>query len=296
MTATNATINEVGPRDGLQNENINISTSEKIALIEDLAKTGITQIEATSFVSTKWVPNLADAEQVMNNLKRSPNVTYSALVPNKVGLERAIKCNINKVAFFTAASEQFTLKNINCSINDSVENFKNLVVSAKSHTKQIRAYISCIHTCPYEGKIKADVVASLAEKLYNIGCTEIALGDTTGTASPDDINKILKAVINRVPKEKIAVHFHDTYNNGLANISTSLDLGIDKIDSAIAGLGGCPYSPGSSGNVATEDVVHMLNNLGIKTGVNLEKLIKVSNAFASKNNLKNRARSSRTGV
>ena len=291
MMPFKVTINEVGPRDGLQNEKETIPASEKIALIEGLSKTGITQIEATSFVSANWVPNLADADLVMNRIKRSDNVVYSALVPNKVGLERAINCNTDKIAFFTAASEKFTLKNINCSINESIENFENLIKTAKKHTSQVRAYISCIHTCPYAGKIQPDSVANLAEKLLNIGCTEIALGDTTGTASPDDTNRILKTVLNYVPKEKLAVHFHDTYNNGLANIMTSLELGVDKVDSSIAGLGGCPYSPASSGNVATEDVVNMLNKLGIETGINIEKVIKVSNEFTSKNNLKNRAKS-----
>lgn len=289
---------EVGPRDGLQNEKIQISADDKIALIERLANAGVSYIESGSFVSQKWVPQMATSSEVFEKLNRNAGVTYAALTPNLKGFEAAMAVNATEVAIFGAASESFSQKNINCSIDESLARFEPIMTAAKNMNINVRGYVSCVVGCPYEGDIEPEKVAEVAEKLFNMGCYEISLGDTIGVGTPASVQKMIHAVSLRVPIEKLAVHFHDTYGQALTNIYSALQSGVMVVDSAIAGLGGCPYAKGASGNVATEDVVYLLNGLGIKTGINLEKLIsaawfisdklekppvsKVSNAYRSK--------------
>lgn len=264
---------EVGPRDGLQNEATPISALDKIALIEKLSAAGINYIESGSFVSPKWVPQMATSTEVFEKLNRKQGVTYAALTPNMRGFEGAMAVNANEVAIFGAASESFSQKNINCSIEESLERFAPIMEAAKSANIKVRGYVSCVLGCPYEGKIAPEQVAIVAEKLYQMGCYEISLGDTIGVGTPANVTKMIQAVSARVPKEKLAVHFHDTYGQALTNIYAALQMGIKVVDSAIAGLGGCPYAKGASGNVATEDVVYMLNGLGIDTAIDFEQLL-----------------------
>ena len=265
---------EVGPRDGLQNEATPISADDKISLIEKLADAGVTYIESGSFVSPKWVPQMGTSAEVFEKLNRVDGVTYAALTPNMRGFEGALAVNADEVAIFGAASESFSQKNINCSIEESLERFAPIMEAAKEANIRVRGYVSCVLGCPYEGDIDPEQVALVAEKLYKMGCYEISLGDTVGVGNPDSVTKMLAAVSARVPTEKLAVHFHDTYGQALANIYAALQVGVSVVDSAIAGLGGCPYAKGASGNVATEDVVYMLNGLDIKTGINFNKLLK----------------------
>jgi len=288
---------EVGPRDGLQNEKQQINASDKIILINLLSEAGVNYIESGSFVSPKWVPQMATSSDVFNGITRKEGVTYAALTPNMKGFEAAIAVNANEVAIFGAASEAFSQKNINCSIAESLERFKPIMTAAKQANIAVRGYVSCVVGCPYEGEVSPEKVAEVAEKLYKMGCYEISLGDTVGVGTPLSVQKMLQAVSARVPMAKLAVHFHDTYGQALTNIYTALQNGISVIDSAIAGSGGCPYAKGASGNVATEDVVYLLNGLNINTGINLEKLVqagwfisdklgktpasKVSNAYRS---------------
>ena len=264
---------EVGPRDGLQNEATPISALDKIALIEKLSSAGINYIESGSFVSPKWVPQMATSTEVFEKLNRKQGVTYAALTPNMRGFEGAMAVNANEVAIFGAASESFSQKNINCSIEESLERFAPIMEAAKSANIKVRGYVSCVLGCPYEGEIAPEQVAKVAEKLYQMGCYEISLGDTIGVGTPANVTKMIQAVSARVPKEKLAVHFHDTYGQALTNIYAALQMGIKVVDSAIAGLGGCPYAKGASGNVATEDVVYMLNGLGIDTAIDFEQLL-----------------------
>jgi hydroxymethylglutaryl-CoA lyase len=289
---------EVGPRDGLQNEATPILAADKIMLIERLADAGISYIESGSFVSPKWVPQMATSSQVFSEIKRHSDITYAALTPNMKGFEAAIKVGADEVAIFAAASESFSQKNINCSIEESIERFSPILTEAKKANIKVRGYVSCVVGCPYEGEIDAEKVALVAEKLFNLGCYEISLGDTIGVGTPATVIKMLQAVSARVPMAKLAVHFHDTYGQALTNIYAALGLGISVVDSAIAGLGGCPYAKGASGNVATEDVVYLLNGLGIKNDINFDKLLsagwfisdklgkppisKVSNAYLAK--------------
>ncbi|GHE79313.1 hydroxymethylglutaryl-CoA lyase [Thalassotalea profundi] len=289
---------EVGPRDGLQNEKKLINAKDKIALIEQLANAGVSYIESGSFVSPKWVPQMATSTEVFEKLNRLSNVTYAALTPNMQGFEAAMAANASEVAIFGAASESFSQKNINCSIDESLERFQPIMTVAKAANIKVRGYVSCVVGCPYEGDIAPDKVAIVAEKLFKMGCYEISLGDTIGVGTAASVEKMIHAVSQRIPLEKLAVHFHDTYGQALTNIYTALQSGIMVVDSAIAGLGGCPYAKGASGNVATEDVVYLLNGLGIETGINLEKLLsagwfisdklekppvsKVSNAYRAK--------------
>lgn len=267
---------EVGPRDGLQNEKNTISTDIKIEFINQLSQTGLTSIEIGSFVSPSKVPQMADTLKVAETIKQNPNVSYSALVPNQRGFEDAIKANVDMICLFTAASETFCQKNINCSIEESLERFYPLVDQAKQQSIKVRAYISCCLGCPYEGKISLESVKSLATQLYKMGCDEISLGDTIGVGTANQAKEMIKLLSQEIPIDLLAVHFHDTYGQALANIYATLELGIRIIDSSIAGLGGCPYAPGASGNVATEDVLYMLNGLNCTTGVDLEKLLKTS--------------------
>jgi len=269
---------EVGVRDGLQNEPNPVPTEVKIELIKKLVASGLSVIEATSFVSPKWVPQLADHSQLMAQLANSHfteshKTKFPVLTPNIKGFENAIMAGAQEVAVFTAASESFSQKNIHCSIEQSIQRFQSIFVRAKALNIPVRGYVSCVLGCPYEGKIAAHNVALVTERLYQNGCYEISLGDTIGVGTPDQTNKLLDQVSKVVPMEKLAVHFHDTYGQALANIYTALQRGISNIDSSVAGLGGCPYAKGASGNVATEDVVYLLNGLSIKSGVDLDKLV-----------------------
>lgn len=272
---------EVGPRDGLQNEKDLITTQVKVDLIDQLAQANVQHIEAGSFVNPKWVPQMADSEAVFASIQRKAGVIYASLTPNLQGYQRAMQSNASEVAIFGASSESFTQKNINCSISESLERFRDVMAAAKADDVPVRGYVSCAVACPYEGKIDPEVVADVAEKLLAMGCYEISLGDTIGVATPKDVNKLLYAVLKRIPVEKVAVHFHDTYGQALANIYASLESGISVVDASVAGLGGCPYAEGASGNVATEDVVYMLNGLSIDTGIDLEKLIQAGNMIST---------------
>lgn len=269
-----ATIVEVGPRDGLQNEKQLISAEDKIILIDMLADAGVTSIESGSFVSPKWVPQMATSTDVFNGINKKNGVKYMALTPNIKGFEAAINANVDEVAIFGAASEAFSQKNINCSIEESLQRFIPLIEAAKKANIKVRGYVSCVVGCPYDGYIEPEKVAEVAEKLYQMGCYEISLGDTIGVGTPASVQKMLDAVKARIPVEKLAVHFHDTYGQALANIYTALQNGISVIDSSIAGLGGCPYAKGASGNVATEDVLYLLNGLNITTNIDMDKLLK----------------------
>ena len=273
MTAKKIQIVEVGPRDGLQNEKIWVETETKIALIEKLADAGLTKIEATSFVSPKWVPQMKDAFVVLSGIERRPGVTYPVLTPNLKGFERALEAGVTEVAVFGAASEAFSQKNINCSISESVERFRPVIEAAQKNSVRVRGYISCVLGCPYEGEVPLENVVNLAEKMLKIGCYEISLGDTIGIGTPLQAKKMVETVAEKVPVSNLALHFHDTRGQALANIYAWLELGVSVIDASVSGLGGCPYAQGASGNVATEDVVYMLHGIGIKTGVDIEKLI-----------------------
>jgi len=264
---------EVGPRDGLQNEKQPISAATKVELIERLATAGVSYIEAGSFVNPKWVPQMAGSDAVFENMPRRDDVTYAALTPNLKGYERAIEAGASEVAIFAAASEAFSQTNINCSVAESIERFQPIMEAAKALGIKVRGYVSCVVGCPYEGEVSPDKVAEVSKQLLDIGCYEVSLGDTIGVGTPASIEAMLKAVMQHVPVEKLAVHLHDTYGQALANILASLQMGIGVIDSSVAGLGGCPYAKGASGNVATEDVVYMLDGLGIEHGIDLEQLI-----------------------
>ena len=263
---------EVGPRDGLQNEPRSVPAAVKIELIRRLADAGLAAIEATAFVSPKWVPQMADSAQVMAGLRKRPGVAYPVLVPNMQGFEAAVAAGAEEIAVFGAASESFSRKNINCSIAESLARFEPVAAAAKARGIRVRGYISCVAGCPYEGEVSPAAVASVAEKLLAMGCYEISLGDTIGVGTPGKIQAMLAAVAKRVPMQQLAVHMHDTWGQALANIYAALELGVAVVDSSVAGLGGCPYAKGASGNVATEDVVYLLNGLGIETGVDLQKV------------------------
>lgn len=264
---------EVGVRDGLQNETELISAQDKIELINRLALAGFTHIESGSFVSPKWVPQMATSTEIFETLERVDNVTYSALTPNLQGLEDAIAVNVDEVAIFGSASESFSQKNINCSIEESLARFEPVVALAKQHDLKVRGYVSCVVGCPYEGEIEPEKVAEVAKKLLDMGCYEISLGDTIGVGTISSVRAMLLAVNKFVPLNKLAVHFHDTYGQALVNIVEALNMGVTVIDSSIAGLGGCPYADGASGNVATEDVVYMLDGLGINHGIDMQKML-----------------------
>ena len=264
---------EVGPRDGLQNEKSIVPTEVKIGLVDRLTDAGLTAIEAGSFVSPKWVPQMADTPEVFAGIRRKDGVRYVALTPNAKGFEGAVAAKADEVAVFAAASESFSRKNINCSIAESLERFAPVMAAAKGQGIPVRGYVSCVLGCPYEGEIAPAAVADVAGQLLAMGCYEISLGDTIGTGTPARAQAMIAAVAGRVPMDRIAVHFHDTYGQALANILATLELGVAVVDSSVAGLGGCPYAKGASGNVASEDVLYMLNGLGIETGVDLDKLV-----------------------
>ena len=266
------TLVEVGPRDGLQNEARPVPTEVKIALIDRLAAAGLPVVEATSFVSPKRVPQLADAAEVMAGIARKPGVRYPVLTPNMTGFEAAMAAGADEVAVFGAASETFTGKNINCSIAESLERFRPVCEAAKARGVAVRGYVSCTLGCPYEGEIAPAAVARIARALVDMGCFEISLGDTIGVGTPARTRAMVETVAVEVPLDRLALHCHDTYGQALANILAALELGVRVIDCSVAGLGGCPYAPGGTGNVATEDVLYMLNGLGIETGVDLDAL------------------------
>lgn len=263
---------DVSPRDGLQNEKQIVPLEVKLQLIAHLVAAGVKVIEAASFVSPKWVPRMADSAAVMQRVVRHPGVAYTALVPNMKGFEAALAVGCEEVAVFAAASETFSHKNINCSIAESLQRFRPVVEAAKSNHVRVRGYVSCVLGCPYEGEVPAQKVAEVASALYDMGCYEVSLGDTIGKGTPGKAQTMITACAARIPTEKLAGHYHDTYGMAAANIFASLQLGVSVFDSSVAGLGGCPYSPGASGNVATEDVVYLLNGLGIETGIDLAKL------------------------
>lgn len=271
---------EVGPRDGLQNEKSMVPTAVKVELVDRLSDAGLSVVEAASFVSPKWVPQMGDSADVLAGIARKPGVRYAALTPNLKGLEGALAAKADEVAVFGAASESFSQKNINCSIAESLDRFAPVMEQAKAAGVPVRGYVSCVLGCPYEGEIAPQAVADVAERLFAMGCYEISLGDTIGTGTPTKAQLMIAAVAERVPVDKIAVHFHDTYGQALANILAALQMGVAVVDSSVAGLGGCPYAKGASGNVASEDVLYMLNGLGIETGVDLDKLI-AAGAFIS---------------
>lgn len=264
---------EVGPRDGLQNEKEWVPTKTKISLIEKLADAGLTKIEATSFVSPKWVPQLKDAHEVFTGIKRISGVSYPVLTPNMKGFERALEADAKEIAVFSAASEAFTQKNTNCSIEESINRFRPVLEEAKINNIPVRGYISCVLGCPYQGKVAVENVVNLAAKMTEMGCFQISLGDTIGAGTPVQAKRMVQKVSEKVPVSKLALHFHDTRGQALANIYACLELGVTVIDASVAGLGGCPYAKGATGNVATEDVVFMLHGMDIETGIDLNKLI-----------------------
>lgn len=264
---------DVGPRDGLQNEAMIVPVSAKIQLIESLADAGLAAVEAGAFVSPKWVPQMADSAEVISKIRRRPGTRYPVLVPNIKGLEAALAAGpIDEIAIFAAASETFSQRNINCSIDESFDRFSSVAEIALSKSIRLRGYISCVLGCPYEGHIAPDRVAEVALRLVDLGCEEISLGDTIGVGTPLKAINMVNAVTQKVPVGKLAAHFHDTWGQALANLYAVMNLGISVIDSSVSGLGGCPYAPGAAGNVATEDVVYMLDGMGIETGVDLVKV------------------------
>ena len=284
---------EVGPRDGLQNEKQVVPTAIKIELIERLAEAGVRVIEATSFVSPKWVPQMGDNTAVLQGIQRKPGVTYTALSPNLQGFDGAVQAGANEVAIFGAASESFSRKNINCSIAESLKRFEPVVSAASALEIPVRGYVSCVVGCPYEGAIAPEQVASVAQTLFDMGCYEVSLGDTIGVGNPASVQRMIEACARVVPIEKLAGHYHDTYGMAIANIHASLQLGMAVFDASIAGLGGCPYAKGASGNVATEDVVYLLQGLGIETGIDLAKLAVIGDWISSAINRPNGAKAGR---
>ncbi|WP_287242660.1 hydroxymethylglutaryl-CoA lyase [Pseudoalteromonas sp.] len=270
---------EVGARDGLQNEAA-VSTQDKVALINALADAGLKDIEAGAFVSPKWVPQMADSSDVISALNL-PNVNLSALTPNLRGAEAAKQVGIQEFAIFTAASEAFCQKNINCSIDESIDRFKDVMDFAKANNIRVRGYVSCVMGCPYQGDVDYNDVLKVSQRLLELGCYEISLGDTIGVGTAKKVDELLDLLLQHIDKSKLAVHFHDTYGQALTNIYTALTRGIATVDSAVAGLGGCPYAKGASGNVATEDVVYLLQGLGIEHGIDLERLSKAGWAICS---------------
>ena len=264
---------EVGPRDGLQNEAQTVPTETKIELIRRLAASGLKTIEATAFVSPKWVPQMADHAEVLRGLPHEKGVSYPVLVPNLRGFEEAVPAGATEVAVFAAASETFSQRNINCSIADSLDRFAPIFAAARAANVRVRGYVSCALGCPYEGDINPDKVADVAAALFESGCYEVSLGDTIGVGTPNRTIELIKTVGGRMPVDRLAGHFHDTYGQALVNIYAALSMGVQVFDASVSGLGGCPYAPGATGNVATEDLLYMLNGMGIETGVDLDRLV-----------------------
>jgi hydroxymethylglutaryl-CoA lyase len=275
------TVVEVGPRDGLQNESTTVATHDKVGLIDRLSQAGLPVIEASAFVSPRWVPQMADAEDVFARISRRPGTRYSALVPNLPGLERAVAANVQEIAVFAAASERFSLKNINQSIEQSLATYRAVCARALDLGLRVRGYVSTAFGCPFEGPVPPSRVAEVCEALVSMGVFEVSVSDTIGIAHPGQVPEVVGAVARRVPVGQIALHFHDTRGTALANVLTALDLGIRTFDSSAGGLGGCPYAPGATGNLATEDLVFMLDGLGIRTGIDLDGLIQASSFIES---------------
>ena len=291
MLPSKVKIVEVGPRDGLQNEKQVVPTAIKVELIDRLAAAGLGVIEATSFVSPKWVPQMADNSAVMAGITRQPATVYTALTPNLQGFDAAVQAGVAEVAIFGAASEAFSRKNINCSIAESLKRFEPVIAAASALEIPVRGYVSCVVGCPYEGAISPEQAASVAKTLYEMGCHEVSLGDTIGVGNPLSVQRMIEACARVVPIAKLAGHYHDTYGMAIANIYASLQMGMAVFDSSIAGLGGCPYAKGASGNVASEDVVFLMDGLGIETGVDLAKLAAVGNWISQAIDRRNGARS-----
>ncbi|MCR9186750.1 MAG: hydroxymethylglutaryl-CoA lyase [Halieaceae bacterium] len=284
---TSVTLVEMGPRDGLQNESASISLATKLRLIDDLAAAGLTLIESGSFVNPKWIPQMADSAEVFRGLQRRAGVRYTALTPNLQGLERALDAGADEVAVFAAASEAFSRKNINCGVAESLQRFEPVMARAEAAGVRVRGYISCVLGCPYEGEIAPQGVLDVARALLDLGCYEVSLGDTIGTGTAGSTQRLLDALLPHIPAQQLALHCHDTYGQALANILVGLQNGIATVDASVAGLGGCPYARGATGNVATEDVVYMLNGLGIHTGIDLDALVsagaRISEALGRRN-------------
>ena len=274
------TLVEVGPRDGLQNEPGTIPLASKLCLVDDLARAGHRVIEAGSFVNPKWVPQMADSEAVFAGIQRHPGVRYTALTPNLRGFERALAAGADEVAVFAAASEAFSMKNINCGIDDSLARFADVMAAAQDNNIPVRGYVSCVLGCPYEGSVAPDTVADVTRKLLAMGCYEVSLGDTIGTGTAGTMRRLLETLLMDIDAARLAVHCHDTYGQALANILVALEMGIATVDSSVAGLGGCPYARGASGNVASEDVVYMLNGLGIDCGVDRNARVAAGNRIS----------------
>lgn len=272
---------EVSPRDGLQNETGLVDVKDKVKLIEMLSAAGVKHIEATGFVSPKWVPQLADAAAVCAALKPQQGVHYSALTPNMKGFEAALTAGIKEVAVFTAASQSFTQKNINCSIEESFQRFEPILQEAKRHNIKVRGYVSCVLGCPYQGEVNIETVAEVTQKLIEMGCYEVSLGDTIGVGTPTKAKAMLAKSAERVGVSRLALHFHDTWGQALANILACLPLGVSTIDAAVGGLGGCPYAKGASGNVSTEDLLYMLHGMNIETGIDLPTMVKAGRFISS---------------
>ncbi|SLN54022.1 Hydroxymethylglutaryl-CoA lyase YngG [Pseudoruegeria aquimaris] len=270
--AETATIFEVGPRDGLQNEKAQIATADKIALVDMLSASGLRKIEVTSFVSPRWVPQMADAAEVMAGITRAPGVDYAVLTPNAKGFEAARAARADEIAVFASASEGFSRKNINCSVAESLARFEPVMIAALAHGIPVRGYVSCITHCPYDGAVAPEAVLDVAEKLLAMGCYEVSLGDTIGAATPDTVSALLDVLLARIPAEKLAGHFHDTHGRALDNIDVCLAAGLRTFDAAVGGLGGCPYAPGAAGNVASEAVLGLLSERGFDTGVDAARL------------------------
>lgn len=268
---------EVGPRDGLQSEKTYLSPEVKVAFIDLLSKSGLTVIEATSFVNPKWVPQMKDNKEVFSNILKGEGINYPVLVPNIAGLKRAIEAGAKEIAVFGAASDTFSLRNVNCSASKGLDILEIVTKQALAEGLRVRGYISCVLGCPYEGEVSPHKVAEIAHRLYSIGCYEISLGDTIGVGTPASMRRLLTEVLKVVPVEAVAVHCHDTYGQALPNILTALDFGVATVDSSVTGLGGCPFADGATGNVATEDVVYMLHGMGIKTSVDMDKLLEAGN-------------------
>lgn len=278
---------EVGPRDGLQNEKTSLTLQDRKQLILDLMQTGLKAIEVGSCVSPKWVPQMALSDELYAQLPKDPNVQFSLLTPNMKGFESALAVGCKEVAVFTAASESFTQKNINCSIDESFEKFADILKAAKEHDIKVRGYVSCVVDCPYEGAIDPKQVSKVATRLFDMGCYEVSLGETIGTATPNRVKNMWEACLSELDAQFMAGHFHNTYGMAIANIYQSLEQGIRVFDSSIAGLGGCPYAKGASGNVSTEDLLYLLNGMGFETGINVDALMQASQNISQRLDRKN---------
>lgn len=281
---------EVGPRDGLQNEKTILDVTTKIKFIDLLSDSGLSSIEVGSFVSKDWIPQMSDTDQIFDKIIKKPQINYSVLVPNDVGLNEAIEANVDSIAIFAAASESFSKKNINCSIDESFRRFETVTKTSISKNIPVRGYISCVLGCPYEGAVDINKVTAIAKRLINLGCYEISLGDTIGVGSVTQVQELIDKISNEIEISKVAVHFHDTYGQALVNVYAALEMGVNTIDSAVAGLGGCPYAKGASGNLATEDLIYMLQGLKIKTNVDLNKIVDAGHYIAKKLNITPRSK------